>query len=449
MKGNNMNEQKKITVKAVRRIKLKEPIPVYDATVPKYHNFALANGVIIHNTAKYARYKEYQEVLKLKGKPRNSARVTVAKMAENGAINNILVSIGYKPVIEDAKKKTNKVNDFNSRVNNIYLLADSDADGCLHADTRILLTNGNTPTIKELADQWNKDKKSFLIYSRNTRGQLILTEAIAPRPTVIVDEVMVITFNDGTVVKCTLDHKWKPDINYLDRMVEYQGQYYIQAQDLKKGDRINSYYKDVKSNLSLKERLVEFLKKTKENWSLDSIDLNFNRSVYRNRIPTNHSIERVERIKLEKPMQMYCLTVPETGNFMIADNKGNGICSGNSHINVLGLTALWKAIPQLFYEHRVRVVIAPLYTANYKGEQYFADTLEEIKKKLPEGAPSKAITRIKGWGEATVDELRQIAFDPKTRKAYIIHPPKNTEEDAKFYALVGEDTKARKEILGL
>jgi DNA gyrase/topoisomerase IV subunit B len=119
------------------------------------------------------------------------------------------------------------------------------------------------------------------------------------------------------------------------------------------------------------------------------------------------------------------------------------------HINVLGLTALWKAIPQVFHEHRVRVIQAPLYSANYKGVQYFADTLDEMKEKLPAGAPSKIIARLKGWGEATVDELRHIAFDPKTRKSFIIYPPKNGSDDGKFFALVGENTEARKELLGL
>lgn len=235
----------KIYVKAVRRVLLDEPVPVYDATVPVYHNFALANGVVVHNTAKYARFKEYQEVLKLKGKPLNSAKATVIKMTENEAINNILIAIGYQP--KDAKKQNQS--GYDARVRYVYLLADGDEDG--------------------------------------------------------------------------------------------------------------------------------------------------------------------------------------------------------SHINLLVLTALWKAVPQMFYEHRIRVIAAPLYAANYKGKQYFADSLEEIREKLPETAPSKCITRLKGWGEASADELREIAFDPKTRKTYVIVPPHSSEDEQHFYALVGNGTQARKDLLGL
>lgn len=245
----------KIFVKSVKRVELSEPVPVYDATVPKFHNFALANGVVVHNTAKYARYKEYQEVLKLKGKPLNSAKATVIKMAENEAINNLLIAIGYTPTDtstqsngKKSKSKTPDPSKFDARVNHIYLLADGDQDGM--------------------------------------------------------------------------------------------------------------------------------------------------------------------------------------------------------HINLLILTALWKAMPQLFYEHRVRVVKSPLYSASYKGKQYFADSLEDMRKLIP-NAPSKCIARLKGWGEASADELREIAFDPATRKTFIILPPRSNEEDKLFYELVGHGTAARKEVLGL
>ena len=37
-------------IKSKRIIKLEESVPVYDITVPEHHNFALANGVIVHNS---------------------------------------------------------------------------------------------------------------------------------------------------------------------------------------------------------------------------------------------------------------------------------------------------------------------------------------------------------------------------------------------------------------
>ena len=37
-------------IKSKRIINLEEKIPVYDITVPYTHNFALANGIIVHNS---------------------------------------------------------------------------------------------------------------------------------------------------------------------------------------------------------------------------------------------------------------------------------------------------------------------------------------------------------------------------------------------------------------
>ena len=36
--------------------KTDKKLPVYDLEVPKYHNFALGNGVIVHNSIDCVRY---------------------------------------------------------------------------------------------------------------------------------------------------------------------------------------------------------------------------------------------------------------------------------------------------------------------------------------------------------------------------------------------------------
>ena len=37
-------------IKSKRTINLEKEVPVYDITVPKTHNFVLANGVVVHNS---------------------------------------------------------------------------------------------------------------------------------------------------------------------------------------------------------------------------------------------------------------------------------------------------------------------------------------------------------------------------------------------------------------
>lgn len=41
-------------IKQIRKTTKK--LPVYDLEVPKYHNFALSNGVVVHNSIDSIRY---------------------------------------------------------------------------------------------------------------------------------------------------------------------------------------------------------------------------------------------------------------------------------------------------------------------------------------------------------------------------------------------------------
>ena len=50
----NLDTKKKAynhRVRSVKRVKLDTPIPVYDLTVPKYHNFAVGGNIFVHNCA--------------------------------------------------------------------------------------------------------------------------------------------------------------------------------------------------------------------------------------------------------------------------------------------------------------------------------------------------------------------------------------------------------------
>lgn len=113
------SEESYLTVTSVIKIKLEHPTPVYDISVPETNNFALSNGVIVHNSAKLARNPETQEVLALKGKPINVARCTKAKALANNEVISIINAIGIDPVKGNHQ----------FRVGKIFILADSDPDG--------------------------------------------------------------------------------------------------------------------------------------------------------------------------------------------------------------------------------------------------------------------------------------------------------------------------------
>ena len=109
----------------VKNIVLSEKVPVYDLSVDKYHNYALAAGVYVHNTSKRARDKSFQAVFPLKGKPLNVMEVAKDKVNTNEELTSILAAIGV-----DTKSQT-------SRYGKILIMADGDIDG-MHISVLLL-----------------------------------------------------------------------------------------------------------------------------------------------------------------------------------------------------------------------------------------------------------------------------------------------------------------------
>ena len=109
--------------------KLSEKIDVYDIEVPNTHNFALASGVFVHNSAKMARNKEFQAILPLKGKPLNVEKANAVKVFSNEEIMNIITAIGAGV---GEQFDINKL-----RYAKIIIMSDADVDGA-HIRTLLL-----------------------------------------------------------------------------------------------------------------------------------------------------------------------------------------------------------------------------------------------------------------------------------------------------------------------
>jgi DNA gyrase/topoisomerase IV subunit B/DNA-binding XRE family transcriptional regulator len=74
--------------------RVEERIDVYDLEVPVTHNFALASGVFVHNSAKQGRDRNYQAILPLKGKILNVEKARIDKILSNDEIRAIITAIG-------------------------------------------------------------------------------------------------------------------------------------------------------------------------------------------------------------------------------------------------------------------------------------------------------------------------------------------------------------------
>ncbi len=108
---------------------LEELVDVYDVEVPGTHNFALASGVFVHNSAKQGRDRHFQAILPLRGKILNVERVGLDKILKNEEVKNIITAIG---VGIDEHFNLTKL-----RYGRIVIMCDADVDGA-HIRTLLL-----------------------------------------------------------------------------------------------------------------------------------------------------------------------------------------------------------------------------------------------------------------------------------------------------------------------
>ncbi|MEK7516344.1 MAG: DNA topoisomerase (ATP-hydrolyzing) subunit B, partial [Patescibacteria group bacterium] len=113
----------------VKKIIALEKIDVYDLEVPGTHNFALAAGVFVHNSAKQGRDREFQAILPLRGKILNVERARLDKLLANNEIRSLVIAMGTSIGEQFDVGRL--------RYDRIIIMTDADVDGA-HIRTLLL-----------------------------------------------------------------------------------------------------------------------------------------------------------------------------------------------------------------------------------------------------------------------------------------------------------------------
>ncbi|HDK42019.1 MAG TPA: DNA topoisomerase IV subunit B, partial [Candidatus Pacearchaeota archaeon] len=115
------------------------------------------------------------------------------------------------------------------------------------------------------------------------------------------------------------------------------------------------------------------------------------------------------------------------------------------HIKTLLLTFFFRFMPQLIENGNIYVALPPLYRLRKRGDHYvYSD--EELKK-IVEKLGGGDVTRFKGLGEMSSNQLWDTTMNPKSRRIKKIFIEDAVEADRTFTMLMGDDVQARKEFI--
>jgi DNA gyrase subunit B len=128
--------------KIVRIEKLAEKVDVYDIEVPGTHNFALASGIFVHNSAKQGRDRRFQAILPLRGKILNVEKARLDKILASNEIRIMITAIGpgvISGLSGNGEGEELADEEFFKKLNyhKIVIMTDADVDGA-HIRTLLL-----------------------------------------------------------------------------------------------------------------------------------------------------------------------------------------------------------------------------------------------------------------------------------------------------------------------
>lgn len=123
--------------------------------------------------------------------------------------------------------------------------------------------------------------------------------------------------------------------------------------------------------------------------------------------------------------------------------------SDGYHISTLLLTFLFRHMMELVRQGRVYLAQPPLYRISIGKDVHYAQD-DAAKEEILSGLAANRkyeVTRFKGLGEMTPQQLRDTTLDPKTRTLLQVSIESQVEADQTFAQLLGKDASERYRVI--
>jgi len=391
----------------IKRVEaVSEKIDVYDIEVPQTHNFALASGIFVHNSAKQGRDRRFQAILPIKGKILNVEKSRLDKILSNEEIRTIITALGTSVGEEFDISKL--------RYDKIVLMADADIDGS-HIRTLLLtLLYRQMPKLVVEGHVYIAQPPLFKI-KRGQREEYIQTEQQ-------MDEMLLEMGREGHKLACLKDKKAFTDNQFKDLL-------YLLVE-------------------------LEKIAKTLEKRGVEIANYLSFRHPKTKKMP-------IYRVKVEGK-DHFLYSDKELAAFMDKEGKEPGedalelyeapdIEQIVNKIEKLGLgieTYVQQPAKDVSVKDAGKIKLKPLYRITNEKEQKDLFALREVLAYIKEAAgKGMHIQRYKGLGEMNPQQLWETTMDPEKRTTLKVTLEDAVEADKIFTVLMGDQVEPRREFI--
>ncbi|MFW5846789.1 MAG: DNA topoisomerase (ATP-hydrolyzing) subunit B [Nanoarchaeota archaeon] len=413
-----------------------------------------------------------------------SENPSVAKKIASKAMDSAKARLAAKKAKDLVRRKNSfslgglpgKLSDCSSKKSDtteLYIVEGESAGGCFSGDTKIALVDGRNLSFKNLVNEHKKGKQNYC-YTINKKGEIEISDIKNPRITKRNAEVIKVILDNNQEIICTPDHQ------FMLRNGNYK-----KAKELTPSDSLMPLNKKLSKiggkitikaveNYNHKIKRIEVLNKKIDVYDLEvpethnfalSSGIFVHNSAKNARDKEHQAILPLKGkiLNIEKANQSRALSSDEITNMITAIGCGVGddfniekirynkviimtdADVDGEHIKTLLLTFFFRFMPELIEEGHIYAAHPPLYRVRKKKDYYVYSDAE--LKKIQEKLKSDNVTRFKGLGEMSQEQLWNTTMNPKSRKLKKIYVEDAVEADQVFSMLMGNDVQGRKEFI--